>query len=136
MRISPNNVRWVALLGVTAALTAVGPVAQAHGPRGAYRLDVTPGSAARDGASAARATLTCGPDGGSHPRAAAACEQLERARGDVARIPRATGMCTTEYAPVRVRADGRWNGRPQRFAKTYSNRCVAVRETGGVLFRF
>ncbi|GGV06967.1 hypothetical protein GCM10010182_27280 [Actinomadura cremea] len=136
MRISPNNVRWAALLGVTVALTVVGPVAGAREPQGVYRLGVTAGSAARDGAGAARATLTCRPDGGSHPRAAAACKQLGRARGDIAKIPAAGGMCTTEYAPVRVRADGRWNGRARRFERTFSNRCVAVRETGGVVFRF
>jgi hypothetical protein len=43
-------------------------------------------------------------------------------------------VCTLQYAPVRVIARGTWHDRPRRFERRYPNRCVAVRETGGILF--
>jgi hypothetical protein len=40
-----------------------------------------------------------------------------------------------EYSPVRVSADGTWRGQARHFARTFPNRCSAVYETGGLLFR-
>ena len=123
--------RWAAALAGAAVLTQTAP-AQAGAPAepaGSYLLTVAP-----EGGSAATKTLRCDPDGGTLRSAARACAQLAGADGHVSRIPPENGPCTMEHAPVRVRADGRWRGEPRRFSRTYSNRCVAVRETGGVLF--
>ncbi|GAT70098.1 proteinase inhibitor I16 subtilisin-type inhibitor [Planomonospora sphaerica] len=119
-----------ALLGAAPA-SAGAPAAD--GPTGSYLLEV----AREDGSAPARkATLTCGPDGGTHPRAAAACDQLRRAGGRVEDVPERPGACTLEYAPVRVTATGTWQGRRYRYAETHPNRCAAIRATGGVLFAF
>ncbi|MFD0900040.1 SSI family serine proteinase inhibitor [Actinomadura sediminis] len=125
---------YVMPLAISVASVAAVPAAQAREPQGVYQLGVTPASAPPEEPPAARATLTCGPDGGTPARASAACDQLERADGDIAKIPADPGPCTKEFAPVKVSADGMWNGRVRRFVQTYPNRCTAIRETGGVLF--
>lgn len=78
--------------------------------------------------------LTCGPDGGSHPAPALACGQLRRAAGYPAWIPAEPGPCTLELNPTRLAARGWWAGSPRSFHGVYSNPCVAIRDTGGVLF--
>jgi hypothetical protein len=81
-------------------------------------------------------SLSCEPAGGSHALASEACAQLAKAYGDIAAIPAADGMCTLEYAPVTVRAMGFWLGQSKMYEKTFSNRCTAIRDTGGHLFNF
>ncbi|MFC4060284.1 SSI family serine proteinase inhibitor [Planomonospora corallina] len=141
MRFRPSaraRARWLAaaLLAAPAPLLGASPVLAGapapDGPVGSYVLRVTP----EDGTGSTGATLTCGPDGGTHPNAKEACDQLRRVAGQVERIPENPGPCTLEYAPVRLTATGTWRGRQQRFAKTYPNRCAAIRGTGGVLFAF
>jgi hypothetical protein len=56
--------------------------------------------------------------------------------GEVTRLPGRQGPCSSEYAPVQVSAHGTWNGEPRHFTRTYPNLCAAIRDTGGVLFRF
>lgn len=129
MNMSRARYRWAAALAAMAVLAQAAP-AQARGPAAAYLLTVTP----EHGPGTTR-SLWCDPDGGTHDAASRACDQLEAANGVVARIPAQPGACTLEHAPVRVRADGRWHGQPRHFARTYPNRCAAVRETGGILFR-
>jgi hypothetical protein len=41
-------------------------------------------------------------------------------------------MCTLEYAPVQVKMAGRYNRKPVRFKKTYSNPCRLAAETGAL----
>ncbi|MBG0831354.1 protease inhibitor protein [Planomonospora sp. ID67723] len=115
------------------AAPATAAPAAPSSPTGSYLLTVEP----EKGLGVARsATLTCAPDGGTHTTAATACDQLRRARGKVAAIPEDPGPCTKEYAPVRVTAVGTWKGQQRRYTQTYSNHCMAVRATGGVLFAF
>lgn len=49
-------------------------------------------------------------------------------------IPEDPGPCTEEFQPVIVAASGTWNGEPRHYRQEFSNRCVAVRATGGVIF--
>lgn len=78
-------------------------------------------------------TLTCDPDGGSHPKPAKACGSLRAAGGDFKRLrPDPTILCTFDYQPVKAYATGQWRGRPVTFSHTYSNRCLAAVESGHV----
>jgi hypothetical protein len=83
-----------------------------------------------------RRLVTCGPDGGEHPDAVAACTSLRAVDGEFADLPAvADVLCTMQHAPVEVSATGRWNGTPVHYAETFSNRCVAEVETDNV-FRY
>ena len=102
--------------------------------QGSFTFSITE---ADSGQTIAEATLTCPPDGedgGSHPNPTAACGQLTEADGWIERIPEAPGPCTKEHLPVIVSATGTWNGEPRHYKQEFSNRCVAVRATGGVIF--
>ncbi|MBO8199421.1 SSI family serine proteinase inhibitor [Streptomyces smyrnaeus] len=83
----------------------------------------------------ASGTLRCGPDGGSHRAPRAACDDLRAANGFIDLVPEASGPCSSENAPVYAVAEGRWKGEPRLFGKVFSNRCIAVRSTGGAVFR-
>jgi hypothetical protein len=87
------------------------------------------------GQALARVTLTCGPDGGTHPAPVVSCRNLTAAGGNIARIADNSRICTMIYAPVTVTAAGTWNGHPVAFSRTYGNRC-AVRGAAGGLFDF
>ncbi|WP_165978677.1 SSI family serine proteinase inhibitor [Actinomadura darangshiensis] len=128
MHMSRARFRWAAVLAGAAVIASATP-ALAGGPAGAYLLTMAP-----QRGPASRWSLQCDPDGGTLDAASQACDQLEAVGGEVARIPARQGACTMEYAPVRVSADGTWHGRPRHFARTYPNRCAAVRGTGGILF--
>ncbi|TDD28595.1 protease [Actinomadura sp. KC06] len=134
MHMSRARFRWAALLAGMAVVTQAAPAlaapAQAKEPVGAYLLMVAP-----EHGSVTAVNLWCRPDGGTHRSPSEACDQLESVNGEVRRIAEKQGACTLEYAPVRVIADGRWRGKARHFAKTYPNRCAAVHQTGGVLFR-
>jgi hypothetical protein len=81
------------------------------------------------------AWLTCDPVGGTHRRAAEACEALTAAAGDPAAITAEEDtMCTMEHAPVRATMAGLWQGQPIRYQKTYDNACV-MRVATRALFR-
>ncbi len=102
-------------------------------PQGCFALSIT---SKASGALIAKASLTCNPDGGSHPEPAGACEQLSKADGRIEAIPPDEGPCTLEFNPVILRASGTWNGEDRRFVGEFPNRCVGVRATGGVIFDF
>jgi hypothetical protein len=102
--------------------------------QGSFTLSIT---LADSGEPIAEATLTCPPDSedaGSHPNPAAACSQLTQANGWIEAIPEAPGPCTREHLPVIVAATGTWNGEPRHYKQEFSNRCIAARATGGVIF--
>jgi hypothetical protein len=101
------------------------------GPQASFTLSIT---SATGGEPIASASLTCPPDGSSHPNPVAACEQLSRADGHIEGIPEDPGPCTREFNPVIVTASGMWNGEPRHYKQEFSNRGVAVRATGGVIF--
>jgi Subtilisin inhibitor-like len=122
-----------------AALALLSPVPAGAAPAGAQappaslKLTISdPGG----GASGQRSvTLTCGPSGGTHPRAAEACAELSRTGGVIERAPAPGAACTMIYAPVVAEATGHWDGRPVRFRGEYANQCALASKTGTV-FRF
>lgn len=121
----------IALLATTLLTIGLTPTAHAVHWRGWLLLTVV--SDAPTGQPDYR-VLTCGPDGGSHPSPVIACGQLRRASGQPAAIPEEPGPCTLELNTTRVTARGWWGASPRFFHRVYSNPCVAIRDTGGVLF--
>ncbi|MBK1786552.1 serine protease [Prauserella sp. ASG 168] len=82
---------------------------------------------------AARAVqLDCDPASGTHPATADACDALEAADGDFARLATKNQACTMIFAPLQAEATGHWRGEPVRFSTEYSNECVADAESAGV----
>ncbi|MBC2869725.1 SSI family serine proteinase inhibitor [Streptomyces mexicanus] len=77
------------------------------------------------------ALLRCDPPRG-HSRAEDACAQLRSAGGDVRAIPHRDAFCSMIYAPVTVRAGGRWQGRAIDYTETFPNACVMRARTGDV----
>ncbi|QFZ23118.1 SSI family serine proteinase inhibitor [Saccharothrix syringae] len=76
--------------------------------------------------------LTCEPAGGLHPRADETCLALSGADGQVGDLPPGEAVCTLEYAPVRVKASGRWRGERRTFEAEFPNACVMRAQTGPV----
>lgn len=81
------------------------------------------------------AVLRCEPAGGTHPRAASACQDVAAVDGNLAALSVNPGFCTLEYVPVTVQAVGLWQNRPVAYSETFGNRCELLRETGA-LFAF
>ena len=106
------------------------PPAAAHG---SFSLSIT---SKATGTLIGKASLTCGPAGGSHPNPEAACRQLTQADGHIEAIPADQGVCPQVFDPVILRASGIWNGQDRRFEGEFPNRCVGVRSTGGIVFDF
>jgi hypothetical protein len=79
-------------------------------------------------------TLQCGPTGGTHPNAAQACADVERASGVLQQMPagKPARACFMIYAPVTATAQGEWHGQPMRFTQKYPNTCVMRDKTGSV----
>ncbi|MFC5060120.1 SSI family serine proteinase inhibitor [Saccharothrix xinjiangensis] len=76
--------------------------------------------------------LVCEPNGGLHPRADETCSILSEVDGDVAGLVPGDGACTLEYAPVRVKAIGKWRGEKRTFEAEFPNACVMRSHTGPV----
>ncbi|MFF8841702.1 subtilase-type protease inhibitor [Streptomyces sp. NPDC015127] len=101
-------------------------------------LTVTAGDDALNGSVLRAVTLSCAPTAsGTHPDPGAACAEL-RAGG--ARFESIVGagsgvMCTKQWDPVTVTADGVWDGRRVGFAHTFGNTC-AKEGADGVVFGF
>lgn len=70
-----------------------------------------------------------------HPEAAGACAALDAADGDLDALPGGPRLCTPEYAPVSVTAEGTWDGRSVDWRRTFPNACRVDAATGPV-FRF
>ena len=128
-----TGTRGVEVIGATRTeRIAVPPYEDAGGALGDFRLSISP----REGQPIAEATLTCAPDGGSHPNPAVACEQLTAANGYIEDIPEKEGVCTREFRPVVLRASGTWAGEARHYEREFANLCVGVLATGGVVFDF
>ena len=103
-------------------------------PQGAFALAI---SQKESGALMAATTLTCNPNGGDHPKAGEPLSaQLKAADGRIEAIPAALEPCTFELNPVVLQAIGIWDGEPRYFRGEYSNKCVGVKATGGIVFDF
>ncbi|MEV4316981.1 SSI family serine proteinase inhibitor [Actinocrispum sp. NPDC049592] len=71
-------------------------------------------------------TLKCDPPGGTHPDREAACAVLAKANGDFNKIEPLQGrVCTLQYMPITVRADGKWHGRDVEWEAKFPNECAA-----------
>lgn len=113
------------IIPLVAALALV----PAPAKRSSYVVTVT-----TESGQESRATLKCRPTGGTHPHKKKACVQLITAGGDIAAIPPVDGLCTTEYAPVTLRAKGTWDGTRYEYENVFGNRCVGNLQTGGRVF--
>jgi len=122
------------MASIVATAALISALLPAPAPSGRLDLAVHDGQSA-GGRVLAAATLTCEPSGGSHPDAAAVCERLAAAGGDISKIPNSGGFCPMIFMPVTVTASGSWKGHPVSFTKTYGNRCMADIAAGG-LFHF
>ncbi|WP_329396290.1 subtilase-type protease inhibitor [Streptomyces melanogenes] len=150
MRKTLGRTTLVAALALVGAAVAVPGAAGAdqHDTRGAAMslyppsalvLTVAPGSG-DDGASVLRAvTLTCAPTAsGTHPAAKRACAELAHNQGDFAAItagPPQGAVCTKEWNPMTVTADGVWDGQRVSYKHTFGNPCEK-QASQGVVFNF
>lgn len=77
--------------------------------------------------------LTCPDQGdGPHPRAAAACADIERAGGELRALSGRQHHCTNEHRPVVAEAEGTWRDGSLRWRAEFPNACALTRETGAV----
>ncbi|WP_103940231.1 SSI family serine proteinase inhibitor [Thermomonospora echinospora] len=68
-------------------------------------------------------TLTCDPPGGTHPRAAAACQALAKAKDPFKPVPK-DAICTEIYGGDQVATvTGTWRGTPVNARFTRLNGC-------------
>ena len=79
-----------------------------------------------------RAVLTCQPAGGTHQKARNACTELAKVGGRFAELQLGGGMCTMQYDPVTVTANGLWKGRKVAYRHTFGNACTLATTTGPV----
>ncbi|MFD6967313.1 SSI family serine proteinase inhibitor [Streptomyces sp. NPDC059979] len=101
-------------------------------------LGVTAGADAETGTVVRAVTLVCAPTpGGTHPDPVAACGELlaNGSQLDPLAAPAADSVCTREWNPMTVTADGVWEGRRLNYSYTFANPC-GLRNTTGVLFDF
>lgn len=126
----------VGLAGTAAAASAAADPVQYQYHLSEMHLFIGAAEPEADGESAMSwlryVSLDCRPEGGSHPDPEHACAVLEEAGGDFAAIAPGSGMCTLEYAPVRIAAHGHWNGGSVEYAETHPNMCHAIRATQDV----
>ena len=120
--------------GLLLAATAVLMLTPATAGAAAAPSDLTLTIAAKGRAELPRTvSLRCEPTGGSHPKAAAACEGLITAGGDFEQLGQVhANQCTMELKPVVGTAHGTWQGRPVHFEKEFGNQCVASSAAGAV----
>ncbi|MEV0051706.1 SSI family serine proteinase inhibitor [Saccharopolyspora shandongensis] len=121
------------LAAATLAGTALAPALAHAQPASAAHGTVMNLSIRGEGRDDVRnAFLTCEPAGGSHPYAQDACQALRDVNGDFNLLSTGNSTCPLVYRPVTLTAQGRWQGKPVTFEKTYSNECVAGVATGKV----
>lgn len=120
----------VALLATVASEPAA--PAAAWSPKASFTLTIYQGSDT-SGPILSQVTLTCDPNGGTHPNPDAACSALQSVGRSFAKLSPVPGeACPLLSQPVTVRAIGTWFRRPEDFQQTYMNRCFAAVNTGNV----
>lgn len=139
-----NTARWAAALGLTATavcgpLTGAALAAPTGAPGSLYApsalvLTVGHGSTAASATPERAVTLTCAPTAsGTHPAAPLACAELRGAGGDFDALTAGGDIvCTREYDPVVVTADGVWQGKRVSYRRTFANDCVKNASVTGV----
>ncbi|WP_030671422.1 subtilase-type protease inhibitor [Streptomyces rimosus] len=132
-------------LGAALALGGLATTAEAQPatPKSLYApselvLTVGYGDTAATASIQRAVSLSCSSAGtGTHPMARAACAELRTANGDFNKITKAASdrMCTKEYNPVVVTANGVWQGRRVAYEHTFANPC-ALEGGKGLVFEF
>ncbi|MFF2944099.1 subtilase-type protease inhibitor [Streptomyces niveus] len=101
-------------------------------------LTVTDGADHKSGTVRRAVTLSCAPTpSGSHPDAVGACAELKEngAKFDSITTSGTNRVCTKEWEPVTVTADGAWEGKRVAYVHTFSNSC-AMNGGRGAVFTF
>ncbi|MFF3285950.1 subtilase-type protease inhibitor [Streptomyces sp. NPDC003023] len=101
-------------------------------------LTVASGDAAASGTVQRAVTLSCAPTAtGTHPAPTAACAELRANQGrfDAITTRDSSTLCTKQWDPVTVTADGVWNGERVSYAHTFGNSCLQG-SGSGTLFNF
>lgn len=107
----------LALAAVATSSATTWAVAESEGHPTVLRIEVV----AEPGAQPSKHTLTCRPNGGSHPHAAAACRRLNHLQGDPFQPVPPGSVCTMNYGgPQRATVEGIARGKPvaARFERT------------------
>ncbi|MFC5724854.1 subtilase-type protease inhibitor [Streptomyces gamaensis] len=123
--------------GTSAASAAPAHVESLYAPS-ALVLTVGQGDEPSESGVQRAVTLTCMPKaGGTHPNAAGACEQLRKTDGDFKKITAIKDgtICTMEWDPRFVTADGVWQGKRIHFEKVFGNSCE-LKAGKGTVFEF
>ncbi|WP_328676494.1 subtilase-type protease inhibitor [Streptomyces sp. NBC_00322] len=85
-------------------------------------------------------TLTCAPrPDGTHPSARAACTELRTVDGQFSALAEETShkMCTRQWNPVVISAQGVWQGKRVDWSTVYGNPCEMEGSMGdGAVFAF
>lgn len=80
--------------------------------------------------------LDCAPDGGTHPRAEAACDELRAVNGHFQRLDdrrrESDTGCTRVYRNVQAEAVGKWQQRRISYQVSVGNQCTLEQQTGAV----
>jgi Subtilisin inhibitor-like len=130
MRLSALIRTIAAAAALTAAIALAAPPAFAQTGRMILRITALTTGASRT------VSLTCEPTGGTHPDAAAACQALIAADGDISRIPRFPALCINVHDPVVASAFGIWNGHIVGYYRRFENAGCANISTGLHVFDF
>ena len=97
-------------------------------PASALVLSVGYGADADSAAVQRAVTLSCRPTPtGTHPTAAQACAELRAVDGTFSALPLGSEpgrVCTKEWRPVTVTAEGIWDGHRVSYEHTFVNNCV------------
>ncbi|MCM6776379.1 subtilase-type protease inhibitor [Nocardia sp. CDC159] len=123
------RIRVAGVVGVVLAAVAAsaGVVRAEPGARPSVLvLTVAGGDSLESAASQRVVLLLCAPVvWGTHPKAGAACDELGAAGGDFTTLQGPPlRVCTQDYNPVTIAADGTWNGTSVRYRQTYPNACA------------
>lgn len=113
--------RVLGALALAGALSLAGAQGAAAGADGVTEFEIYTVNGVK--------TLTCAPDGGTHPHAKEACAEIDAARGNIAAVPRLPGYgCLDEWDPVLIGVTGTWRGQEVLFSSFESNKgCAAIR---------
>lgn len=101
-------------------------------------LGVTAGDSAATGTVLRAVTLTCAPTaGGTHPDAVGACAELHSTRAELDSVTTrgSRAVCSKEWNPVTVTAEGVWEGKRYSYVHTFGNPC-AKNSGSGTIFDF
>ncbi|WP_131742584.1 SSI family serine proteinase inhibitor [Actinomadura roseirufa] len=115
----------------TRAVAHTAPDGTTNGTAPAGRFGITRYDL-REG-STLRWSLTCSPDGGTHPAPARACARLREINGDLDRLRHRSERCPRAFDPREVEIRGAWNGRDIVFKERYPNAACLEEATAPIV---